>query len=109
MGTVTTLPRSRPLTRADRDTGAGSLPPEGGGGASPAAARQTWRCYSHRSTWRSPTCESYWVVDPLEPAITAWWLRDDAYIEVAHVIGADSFAAQHPFAVDVVPAELVAD
>ena len=54
-------------------------------------------------------CESYWVVDPLEPAITAWRLRDDAYVEVAHVIGADSFAAQHPFAVDVVPAELVAD
>lgn len=52
---------------------------------------------------------AYWVVDPDEPALTAWELRNRRYVEVAHVVGPETFTASAPFPVTVVPAQLVAD
>jgi len=50
---------------------------------------------------------SYWVVDPDEPSLVAFELEGGAYREVAHVGGEEAWSATRPFAVRVVPAELV--
>lgn len=49
---------------------------------------------------------SYWVVDPDEPRVTAWELRDGAYVEVADVAGPERWDAILPFPVAIVPGEL---
>jgi hypothetical protein len=46
--------------------------------------------------------------DPDKPSLTAFELDDRAYREAAHVTGQESWAAQRPFPVTVVPAQLVA-
>ena len=53
---------------------------------------------------------SYWVVipDPDKPELIAFELRDGHYAEAARVSGDEPFAAVRPFAVEVVPARLVA-
>jgi len=53
---------------------------------------------------------SYWIVvpDPAAPELIAFELDDGRYIQVAQVIGDKAFAASQPFAVTVVPADLVA-
>jgi Uma2 family endonuclease len=53
---------------------------------------------------------SYWVVipDPGKPELIAFELRDGRYAEAARVSGGEPFAAARPFAVEVVPARLVA-
>jgi hypothetical protein len=53
---------------------------------------------------------SYWVVipDPGKPELIAFELRDGRYAEAARVSGAEPFAAARPFAVEVIPARLVA-
>lgn len=52
----------------------------------------------------------YWLVDPNpdKPSVTAFELAGLTYREVAHVTGEESWTAQRPFPVTVVPAELVA-
>lgn len=50
---------------------------------------------------------AFWVVDTAVPRLRAWELRGHAYVEVADASGDERFAAQVPFAVDVVPAALV--
>jgi len=50
---------------------------------------------------------AYWQVDPLDPSLTVLELRDGAYVEVAVVRGEQAHDATVPFAVRVVPAELV--
>jgi Uma2 family endonuclease len=51
---------------------------------------------------------SYWLLDPAEPgALTAFELRDGAYVQVAHIVGDDAYAAERPFPVTVVPARLL--
>lgn len=50
---------------------------------------------------------SYWVVDPVEPTLIAWQLRDGAYAEVARVVGEEQWTATAPFEVTVCPADLV--
>lgn len=52
-------------------------------------------------------CLSYWVVDPLEPSLTAWELRDGAYVEVARVSGDQPFEAVLPYPLRIVPSELL--
>ena len=52
-------------------------------------------------------CAHYWVVDPLEPSITAWALTGGAYRQVARAVGAETFEVAEPFDVRVIPAELV--
>ncbi len=61
-----------------------------------------------RSRLEAAGCPHYWVVDPLEPAITAWELRNAVYVEVGHVAGEETLGVQEPFAVDVVAAALTA-
>jgi hypothetical protein len=78
MVAVTTLPRSRPFTRADLD----AMPDDG-----------------HR----------YEVVNPDEPELIAWELRDGAYVEVARVRGDEEYAAGQPYAVTVRPSDLRID
>jgi Uma2 family endonuclease len=53
---------------------------------------------------------SYWVVipDPGKPELIAFELRGGHYVEAARVSGGQPFAAARPFAVEVVPARLVA-
>ena len=52
-------------------------------------------------------CPSYWLVDPDEPSLTALELVDGRYAEVARVEGEQAWAAQRPYPVTVVPADLL--
>lgn len=61
-----------------------------------------------RARYEAAGSQSYWVFEPGgPPALTAWELRDGAYVEVASVTGPEKFAAELPFPVTVVPGELV--
>lgn len=60
-----------------------------------------------RARYEAAGCPAYWVVDPDAPSITAWELRDGAYVEVAAVAGDDAFAADLPFPVALTPRNLV--
>jgi Uma2 family endonuclease len=61
-----------------------------------------------RSRLESAGCPNYWVVDPDEPGILTWALRDGSYVEVGRATGNDALEMSEPFPVRVVPAELVA-
>jgi len=50
--------------------------------------------------------QSYWVVDPDEPSLVAWELRDGSYVEIARVRGEDVATLSAPFHVTVSPAAL---
>ena len=54
-------------------------------------------------------CQHYWVVDPDVPAITAWTLRDGAYVEVGTATGDERLTVTDPFQITVVPEALVTD
>lgn len=60
-----------------------------------------------KARFQEAGCASYWVVDPLEPRLTAWELVDGTYVEVADVSGDASWTASTPYAVTVSPAQLV--
>src|SRR6266849_1708625 len=53
---------------------------------------------------------SYWLVDPdrSRPSLTAFRLRGGCYRQEAAVSGRDVWQAGHPFAVRIVPADLIA-
>jgi Uma2 family endonuclease len=50
----------------------------------------------------------YWIVDPTVPSLTVLRLAGDGYEEAASVAGTDAYVTGDPFAVRVVPAELLA-
>jgi Uma2 family endonuclease len=52
---------------------------------------------------------SYWIVepDPDKPELIVFELRDGTYEQVAHVTGDEAFGATLPFAVTVIPSQLV--
>ncbi|QTI71183.1 Uma2 family endonuclease [Gordonia polyisoprenivorans] len=53
-------------------------------------------------------CAHYWVVDPAVPtSITTWSLVDGAYVDSGTAVGEECLAVTAPFAVDIVPADLV--
>lgn len=54
---------------------------------------------------------SYWIVipDADQPELIAFELCDGRYDQVAQVRGKQAFSARRPFAVEIVPASLVAD
>lgn len=54
-------------------------------------------------------CPLYWVVDPLQPSLTAWELAGGLRQEVVSIRGDEARHLTVPFAVDVVPADLVSD
>jgi Uma2 family endonuclease len=49
----------------------------------------------------------YWVVDPVQPSITAWELVDGRYVEAGHAQGDEALVLERPFPVRIVPQELV--
>lgn len=59
------------------------------------------------TAYRDAGVPSYWVVDPVDPRLRVWALRDGEYVEVADVRGTDEFTADAPYAVTVRPADLV--
>jgi Uma2 family endonuclease len=60
-----------------------------------------------RSADEAAGIPSYWIVDPLTPSVSVLELRDGAYVESASVSGDESWTATVPFAVTVVPADLL--
>jgi Uma2 family endonuclease len=60
-----------------------------------------------RSRYEAAGCPNYWVVDPEEPSIVAWELRDGAYVEVGRASGEQSVTLDLPFPVTVVPVRLL--
>lgn len=52
-------------------------------------------------------CPSFWIVDPTDPRLTVWELRDGVYVEVADVVGDESWTTTTPFEVTITPSALV--
>lgn len=61
-----------------------------------------------RSRYEAAGTPSYWVVDPDEPSVTAWELRDGVYAEAGRAAGDEALELTAPYPVRIVPAELVA-
>lgn len=59
-----------------------------------------------RARYEAAGCAAYWVLDPDVPSLRAWELRAGGYVEVASVVGGDTFRTELPFAVDLSPVEL---
>lgn len=55
-------------------------------------------------------CRHYWIVDPdpEHPSMTCWTLTDDTYTETAHATDDQTLTIDDPFALTVVPADLIA-
>lgn len=49
----------------------------------------------------------YWIVDPLEPSLMVLRLTTDGYVDDARVIGEEAYETRDPFAVRIVPADLL--
>jgi Uma2 family endonuclease len=52
-------------------------------------------------------CPSYQAIDPLEPSIICWELRDGQYIEVAKAARAQPVTLAAPFPITLAPTELI--
>jgi Uma2 family endonuclease len=50
---------------------------------------------------------AYWVVDPLVPSVRAWTLVDGSYVDAGFAEGDQPLHVTHPFAVTVVPSQLL--
>ena len=50
---------------------------------------------------------SYWLVDPVEVAVTILELGEHGYEEVAHVSGSESCDVRLPYPLTLVPARLL--
>ncbi|QUH05879.1 Uma2 family endonuclease [Saccharopolyspora erythraea] len=63
---------------------------------------------SKKAAYERLGVQSYWVIDPAIPRLTAFELDDSGEYElIAKVSGPEAFEAEHPFKVRVVPAELM--
>ena len=60
-----------------------------------------------RARYERACVASYRVVDPAEPRLTAWELREGRYVEVADVAGDDEWTATLPYDVAIVPSRLI--
>jgi Uma2 family endonuclease len=60
-----------------------------------------------RERLRLAGCPHYWVLDPDEPALTAWTLDGTEYVESAHAAGRTTAYLTDPFDVAVTPAALL--
>lgn len=60
-----------------------------------------------RARYELAEVRAYWVIDPLEPSLTAWNLVQGEYAEQAHVAGDHLFVAGPPVHVEFAPAALV--
>jgi Uma2 family endonuclease len=59
------------------------------------------------TAYRDAGVPAYWVVDPINPRLRVWGLRDDEYVEIADVSGDEEWTAEMPYPVTVRPAELL--
>ena len=59
-----------------------------------------------RTLYEEHGVASYWLVDPLQPSITVLQLVDGHYVEVAHVVGDQTFNVTSPVPVTLNPAHL---
>ena len=50
---------------------------------------------------------SYWICDPGEPSVTVLELVDGDYVQTGRAVGEQAIAVAAPFAVELVPADLV--
>lgn len=60
-----------------------------------------------KARYEAAGCPHYWVVDPAEPSLTAWRLRDGAYRQVAHAVGEESAEISAPVVIRITPSALV--
>lgn len=60
-----------------------------------------------RARYEAAGCPSYWVVDPLQPSIVCWELRDGVYQETARATGEQRVELTRPFSITFAPADLV--
>lgn len=51
--------------------------------------------------------ESYWVVDPDRPSITAWQLAGGVYVEVATAEGGETLRVDAPFRIELTASDLL--
>lgn len=58
------------------------------------------------SKYEEAGVESYWIVDPNGPTVTAYDLRDGRYVEVGSATGRQTLAVRRPFPVTLVPSKL---
>ncbi len=63
-----------------------------------------------RAAYERMGAPCYWVIDPVDPSLRVFELdAGGRYLEVAHVVGDSTFAAERPFPVAVLPSRLVAE
>jgi Uma2 family endonuclease len=60
-----------------------------------------------RELYASSGVESYWVVDLEIPSVTAWRLRDGAYVDEAVATGEEALRVEAPYPVVIVPSSLI--
>jgi Uma2 family endonuclease len=60
-----------------------------------------------RELYATSGVESYWVVDLDIPSITAWRLRDGAYVDQAVATGDEELRVEAPYPVVVAPSSLI--
>lgn len=60
-----------------------------------------------RDRLQSAGCPHYWIIDPDEPSLMALDLKDGVYHQAGFVTGDEIYRATLPYAVSVVPANLV--
>lgn len=59
-----------------------------------------------RARFEAAGVKAYWVVDPGEPRLTAWELRQGVFVQVADCGARDTFSTDVPFPVTVTPGAL---
>ena len=60
-----------------------------------------------RAAFERAEVDSYWVVDPEAPSITAWRLEDGRYVDQAGAVGDELFRTDLPFLIELRPDDLV--
>ena len=60
-----------------------------------------------RSKYQDAGVQSYWIIDPAAPSITALELVDGPYVTAAEATGDQAVTLEKPFPVTIVPAALI--
>ena len=60
-----------------------------------------------RSRYEAAGCASYWLLDPDTAQLTAWELRDGAYVLAGRAAGGEPVSLSAPFPVTIAPARLL--